>query len=283
MFSASLYQKSKEFQKFLQRRKLSFTTFLFILLGSWLICLETAVYFGKLEFVSWPGMGRYLLIWLAWLAISFWLGAKVGYQKIVWYSNHLIFTFLTFFLVFQSPENWFLILFEYGLLLLLSLAWASACFFSVWDLLLPAFLATVGLFSFFAAHSPLFLKTDSALLYFLLFLIFMVVVTVTAIWNTFRSRQLLGSIYREKQNLEETAKVLRIRIQAKTKELRQQTENLKKESTIRTQALRTRIQELERFRQVAVGRELKMIELKKEISQLEEELKKLKHGKRKRK
>ncbi len=285
MFSPSPHQKGKEFRKFLQQRKLSFSTFLFILFGSWLTCLGLTIYIGILDFSSWSGAGRYLLLWLVWLALSFWLGGKPHYRKIIWYSNHLFFVSLFFLLIFQSPVNWFLILFEYILLLLLSLVWAGACFFSVWELLLPAFLGTIGLFSFFATHLSLFLETSSALLFFFLSLIFITVVTATTLWNTFRSKELLGSIYREKQNLEEVAKVLRIRIQAKTKELRQQAENLKKESNIRAQALRARVQELEKFRQVAVGRELKMIELKKEISQLSEEFKKLKkgNGKRKRK
>lgn len=285
MFSPSSHQKGKEFQEFLQQRRLSFSTFLFILFGSWLTCLGLAIYIGILDFSSWSGVGRYLLLWLVWLTLSFWLGGKPYYQKIIWHSNHLIFISLFFLLIFQSPENWFLIWFEYGLLLLLALVWAGACFFSVWALLLPAFLGTIGLFSFFITHLSFFLETSSTLLFFFLSLVFIVVVTATTLWNTFRSKELLGSIYREKQNLEEVAKVLKIRIQAKTKELRQQAENLKKESNIRAQALRARVQELERFRQVAVGRELRMIELKKELSQLSEEFKKLKkgNGKRKRK
>lgn len=285
MFFPSPHQKGKEFQGFLQQRRLSFNTFLFILFGSWLTCLGLAIYIGILDFSSWSGAGRYLLLWLVWLTLSFWLGGNPRYQKIIWHSNHLIFVSLSFLLIFQSPENWFLIWFEYGLLLLLALVWAGACFFSVWALLLPAFLGAIGLFSFFTTHLSFFLETSSALLFFFLSLVFIVVVTATTLWNTFRSKALLGSIYREKQNLEEMAGILKIRIQAKTKELRQQAENLKKESNIRAQALRARVQELEKFRQVAVGRELKMIELKKEISQLSEEFKKLKkgNGKRKRK
>jgi predicted nucleic acid-binding Zn-ribbon protein len=40
----------------------------------------------------------------------------------------------------------------------------------------------------------------------------------------------------------------------------------------RTNALRERIKELERFRNLTVGREIKMIDLKKEINKLKKEL-----------
>lgn len=44
----------------------------------------------------------------------------------------------------------------------------------------------------------------------------------------------------------------------------------------RTQELKTKIEELEKFQKISVGRELKMIELKEKIAKLEEEIKILK-------
>jgi len=44
---------------------------------------------------------------------------------------------------------------------------------------------------------------------------------------------------------------------------------------LRTRDLREKVEELERFHKIAVGRELKMIELKEEIEKLKEELKKV--------
>jgi hypothetical protein len=280
MSSLDLSKKKEEFQKFLQRRKLSFNTFLFLLFGSWFIFLVTAIYLNQLDFSQWLGAGGFLVFWLIWLAISFWLGAKTNYQRIVWHTNQFFLALLAFSLIFQSPGDWFLILFEYGLLLFLSLTWAGACFFSLKDLLIPASLSITGLLLFFFNHSALFQRADPSLFYFLLSLLFVTIITMVISWNTSRSRQLLKNVYREKQNLEETAKVLRIRIQAKTKELRQQAETLKKENAMRTKALRDRVRELERFRKLMVGRELKMIELKKEIEQLKEKPKrKKKNGK----
>ncbi|MBZ9572450.1 PAS domain S-box protein [Patescibacteria group bacterium] len=50
-------------------------------------------------------------------------------------------------------------------------------------------------------------------------------------------------------------------------------EELKRQVSERTKELQKKMEELEKFRKVAVGRELKMIELKKEIERLKKELK----------
>lgn len=280
-FLNSFSQQNKDFREFLRRKQLSYSTFLLILLGSWLACYGTSVYFGILNFGSWQSVGRYLLLWLAWIAISFWLGSKPRYQKIIWYSNHLFFAFIIFFMMLSQPESWFLIFFEYNLLLFLILIWASACFFSIVDILFPLVLVLVGSSVFLGQNYSLFFDSSSAVLSLLLSFIFAVTIITTSVWNTWRETESLGNVYREKQNLEETAKVLRIRIRAKTKELRQQTEDLRQDSALKTQALRERVQTLERLRQVTVGRELKMIDFKKEINQLQQEIGKLKNGRRK--
>ena len=273
-----LYQKNKDFQNFLQAKKLSYSTFLFILFGSWLIYAGTAVYLGDFNFGSWSETGRYFLIWLGWLAISFWLGNKPHYGKFLWYSNHFFFIFLLFFLIWQQPSNWFLLFFEYSLLLFLILSWATACFLSAIDLSFPFVLTLIGLGLMVAHHYLLFLDSSSAFLTLLLSIIFVTAITVAAVWNTLRVTGSLWDVYKEKQNFEETAQVLRVRIKARTKELRKQAENLEQESALRTQVLRERVQELERFRRATVGRELVMIKLKKEIDTLKKEIEKLQHG-----
>lgn len=74
--------------------------------------------------------------------------------------------------------------------------------------------------------------------------------------------------------LEESKIVLEIKIRARTKELRELTESLDEQVKERTKALQKKIEELEKFHRLAVGRELKMIELKKEIENLKKELEK---------
>jgi len=76
--------------------------------------------------------------------------------------------------------------------------------------------------------------------------------------------------------LEEAKTVLEIKVQARTKELRELAEGLEEEVKRRTKEIQEKMAELERFQRLAVGRELKMIELKKEIERLKEELEKKK-------
>lgn len=78
------------------------------------------------------------------------------------------------------------------------------------------------------------------------------------------------------ESMKETEQVLKIRVKAKTRELRQLNEELEQRVQERTKELKKRIEELERFHRLTVGREKKMIELKKENKRLREEL----HGRK---
>ena len=64
---------------------------------------------------------------------------------------------------------------------------------------------------------------------------------------------------------QEWEKVLQIRVLAKTKELRDLAEKQEQEIEARTKELKQRLEELEKFRRLVVGREIKMIELKKKL------------------
>jgi len=78
----------------------------------------------------------------------------------------------------------------------------------------------------------------------------------------------------EAQEEVETARAaLEIRVAARTRELRELSESLEEQVEERTEELQEKIEELEKFNKLAVGRELKMIELKKEIKKLKERLK----------
>ena len=69
---------------------------------------------------------------------------------------------------------------------------------------------------------------------------------------------------------------LEIKIEARTKELKELTEQQEEIIKERTKEIRERMEELEKFHRLAVGRELKMIELKEEIKKLKNELEKSK-------
>lgn len=87
-------------------------------------------------------------------------------------------------------------------------------------------------------------------------------------------KKLEEEIKERTKELEEAKSVLEIKVQARTKELRELAESLEEQVRQRTKELQEKVEQLEKFQKIAVGRELKMVELKKEI----EKLKKLKNG-----
>jgi len=75
------------------------------------------------------------------------------------------------------------------------------------------------------------------------------------------------------KELEEVKSVLEIKVKARTKELGELTQSLEEQVKEKTKELQGKLEELERFQKLAVGRELKMVELKKEKERLKKELK----------
>ncbi len=85
---------------------------------------------------------------------------------------------------------------------------------------------------------------------------------------------------REKaEELEEMKEVLEIKVKARTKELKELNNELEEEVKRRTKKLRDKVRDLEKFRRITVGRELKMVELKKQLRKTREELQELKKEK----
>jgi methyl-accepting chemotaxis protein len=82
-------------------------------------------------------------------------------------------------------------------------------------------------------------------------------------------------IYEAKETLEESKSILEIKVKSRTEELQELAENLDKEVKERTEELQRKVKELEKFQRFATGREIKMVELKKEIEELKEKLKKV--------
>lgn len=76
--------------------------------------------------------------------------------------------------------------------------------------------------------------------------------------------------------LDEEKATLSIKVEARTRELKELTESLEGRIVERTRELQSKIDELEKFQRLTVRRELKMVELKKEIKKLKEELEKYK-------
>ena len=93
--------------------------------------------------------------------------------------------------------------------------------------------------------------------------------------------QMIQKLKESREALEDEKKVLEIRVKARTRELEELAQTLDEKVKERTKELQDRIKELEKFHRLTVGREMKMVELKNRIKQLEEELKKYKKHARK--
>lgn len=72
--------------------------------------------------------------------------------------------------------------------------------------------------------------------------------------------------------LKESKTILEIKVKARTQELENLTKNLEEQVKERTGKLQEKVKELERFQKFAVGREIKMVELKEELTRLKKEL-----------
>ncbi|MCD6410729.1 HAMP domain-containing protein [bacterium] len=83
---------------------------------------------------------------------------------------------------------------------------------------------------------------------------------------------MIEQLKKTKDQLEEEKKVLEIKVRARTRELEELAETLDAQVKERTKELQERVNQLERFHKLTIGREMKMIELKKKIRQLEKEL-----------
>lgn len=99
-------------------------------------------------------------------------------------------------------------------------------------------------------------------------------------WEMFRrqakeletlNEELEQRVQERTSQLEEAKSILEIKVKARTKELEELTQGLDRKVRERTQELQKKVDELEKFHQLTVGRELKMIELKKAIEKLESE------------
>ncbi len=260
-----------EFQEFLKREQLSFFNFFIIYGGALMTCFLLGGYLETLSFSPFLSIGNLLLIWAAWLVISFLLSNRKKFERLVLWTNSICLISLFFYLATLAPSAWMVILLSYIVFALLLINFMQSNFFPALDSLGLGAMGAIALIYFYNSHSYLFEIDGLALLNFLLISILIISGAAFFAWNGARAKRSLRRIYNQRQELEETALVLEIRIRAKTRELQEQAGLLREENRLKTDALRRRIDELERFRRMVVGRELKMVELKEKLTQLKKD------------
>ena len=95
------------------------------------------------------------------------------------------------------------------------------------------------------------------------------------IWKNYREfKELEDAFNLSFDQVAEARNVLEIKVKAKTRQLSELSASLEKQVKEKTEDLQKRVDELEMLSRATMGREEKMIELKKEIEKLKEELKK---------
>jgi len=80
------------------------------------------------------------------------------------------------------------------------------------------------------------------------------------------------SLLEAQEEIEETKDALEVKVHDRTKELKTMASSLDQQVKEKTQKLQEKVKELERFNKLVIGRELKMLELKKEIEDLKKNL-----------
>lgn len=79
-------------------------------------------------------------------------------------------------------------------------------------------------------------------------------------------------VAKDVSEIKELINTLEIKVKARTKELEQERAGLEEKVKERTRELERNMEELKKFKELAVGREMKMVELKEEVSKLKERL-----------
>lgn len=99
-----------------------------------------------------------------------------------------------------------------------------------------------------------------------------IIIFFTANYFSKKLKESFKKLIQKEKELQEAGAVLEIKVDARTQELRELSETLEEQVRERTKKLEEKMAELENFNKLAVGRELKMMELKNEIRQLKKQL-----------
>jgi len=140
------------------------------------------------------------------------------------------------------------------------------------------FLSILLLLDFaFTQQSSLRLLKGIVIITFLLFGYLLIKSTLGEIREKERfkklNQKLEEKVKERTRQLEEAKTVLEIKVRARTRQLEEEKLLLEKKVKERTRELQKRVDQLEKFYRITVGRELKMRELKRKIKELEKKLK----------
>jgi hypothetical protein len=242
--------------------------FLLVLNFLFIIFQVGSYFLGKL-FLAWDEFLMFLLVsFLTYFIIVTILGSK----KALFLGKYIIITaamaILTLVVIFLGENIGSRITISYLFLFMLIFF-----FHNVKTVIYSGALALLSYYFLFFSN---FLKTDLSPIFDIP--IILAGVLVAGVINI-NLRQYFSKLLEAQDEADEARMSLEIKIQARTRELKELADGLEENIKTRTAELQEKIDELEKFNKLTVGRELRMIELKKEIKELEDKLQKQKKPK----
>jgi flavodoxin len=241
-----------------------FIVMVIFLLDFFVLVLKIGFLVAKKQFISWEKIA--IFIFLTGI-VYFSVIALTHNKKAVFAGKYITFGFFTLLwtvaVIALNFEGGLVVVFGYIFLLMVA--------FSFRDFKVVIFTGLLSLvfYTYLSVEYILLLDlSPQSDLAFLFSAVFIISVAAGIVEKNF------FQLLRDQEEIEEARMTLEIKIAARTRELKEVADSLEEKVQERTAELSNKIEELGFFNRLAVGRELKMVELKEQIKSLEGQLKK---------
>lgn len=228
--------------------------------------------FGALIF-SWFQFLQFFLVWLiVWIVVVPILRGKKRAYLGKYFAPVLMTALWTFVVTVLPPSLARITIYGYIFIFMIMIFFQSAA--------ATAFSVGISILSYFYLY---FLAPEGNVLLSAVDTVFLVLGGALMTMASWKYKSLFSEFTGMKEEAETAEQSLEIRVKARTKELKELSEQLEEKVKERTKTLQDKVNELKKFHKLTVGREEKMIEMKKEIKELKEKLEERKKGEKKRK
>jgi len=249
---------------------ISFSVFLF------LSCVfQTILSFFRIQVFTWEEFfylsSVTLIVYLIMLTMS---ALRFGIFLSKYLAGGSLVITLTMAVRFLAPHTSDFAVCDFGKYLILGylLILAAISFFrNPKPVLFTGLMAVLGYLSLSSIFSVPYLTKDW---FSGLDVIFLLISILMIAFITYNLQKYHFYLLETQDDIEKSRASLEVKVALRTQDLQELSEGLKDQVEARTQELRGKMEELERFNRLSVGRELKMIELKEEITKLEKKKKK---------
>ncbi len=223
-----------------------------------IVCVTLVFILGKIMGVTLIGDWQFTVLFFTNILSSLYAIFTVYKRKKIFWTKYVLFAVMAVAItlgVYWTGSLW--VFLGYYLLA------AMASFFYNWKI--SVFCGLVCILSFCAL---IYFTSRILLIEGVAWLIYFVPTVGVMTATNVRNYIFVKDIVEKNEEVEEAKTTLEIKILARTRELRKLSGDLEKQVEERTAELKEKMADLERFNKLAVGRELKMIELKEEVKKL---------------